>query len=171
LMRMLGTGTMPDGTLLILGGLLFDTDFFDKLEQKKTSDGSFFQRDGKTVEFFPSEMQFKLSVSGLNFDRNTHKRIESSVTAESLSTLRFSGFWKTGLRMRPVESLTLLTMSVEERKSLFSSFWLGAPESYQVWVFEFRVRTEGVPVTDHFILTIETPIKERVARLSARLGN
>ena len=73
--------------------------------------------------------------------------------------------------MRPVESLTLLTMSVEERKSLFSSFWLGAPESYQVWVFEFRVRTEGVPVTDHFILTIETPIKERVARLSARLGN
>ncbi len=173
-MAMFGTANMPDGALITLRGILFDPDFFEKLEPKKTADGIIFQRDGKIVEFFPGEMQFKLLVAGLpHFDYKTHRRIDPNLTAESLSALRFFGFWKNGLKMRPVESLSLLTMSVEERKPipflLWPGLWPGATETYQVWVFEFRVRAQAVPVTDHFILTIETPTKERLARLSARL--
>lgn len=171
-MTMSGTATMPDGALVALGGFLSEPEFFDRLEQKKTSDGILFQRDGKPVEFFPSEMQFRLSVTGLpQFDEETQRRVEPNLNAQSLSALRFFAFWKKGLEMRPVELLSLLTMSVERRPSILFPSWPGVPETYQVWVFEFRVRTRAVPVTDHFILTIETPTKERLARLSARLGN
>jgi len=136
--------------------------------------GSFFKIDGKPVDSFPSEMQFRLLVTGFPyFDTKTKRRIESNLTAESLSELRFFGFWKDGLKMRPVESLSLLTMSVEERERipflLWPAIWAGTADKYQVWVFEFRVRSQAVPATDHFILTIETPAKERLVRLSARL--
>ena len=171
-MTMYGTATMPDGALIILHGFLFNPDFFEKLEPKKTADEIIFQRDGKIVEFFPGEMQFKLFVTGLpHFDDKTHRRMNPNLTAESLSALRFFGFWKNGLKMRPVESLSLLTLSVEEREAIPFLLSPGATQTYQVWVFEFRVRAQAVPVTDHFILTIDTPTKERLARLSARLRN
>jgi hypothetical protein len=169
-MGMAGTATMPDGTTIGLGGFLFDPDFFDKLEEKKKSDRLIFQRDGKPVEFFPKEMQFKLSVFTVpNLDVKARATGERNLTAEALSALRFLGFWKNGLEMRPVESLSLLTMYAEERKSLLYLLWPDVPETYQVWVFEFRVRTQGVPISDHFILTIETPTKQRLVRLSAHL--
>jgi len=171
-MTMFGTATMPDGALITLHGFLFNPDFFEKLEPKKTADEIIFEREGKIVEFFPGEMLFKLFVTGLpHFDDKTHRKMDPNLTAESLSALRFFGFWKNGLKMRPVESLSLVTLSVEEREPIPFLLWPGAMQSYQVWVFEFRVRAQAAPVTDHFILTIETPTQERLARLSARLRN
>ena len=175
-MGIAGTATMPDGALVALRGFLFEADFFEKLEPKKTADGIILQRGGKIVEFFPGEMQCKLLVTGLpRFDDKIHRRIDPNLNAESLSALRFSGFWKNGLKMRPVESLSLLTMSVEEQKLapflLLPGLWPSVTETLEVWVFEFRVRAQAVPVTDHFILTMETPTRERLARLSARLRN
>lgn len=169
---MAGTATLPDGTAVSIGGALFQADFFDQLEEKKNADSIMFVKNGKMVEFFPSEMQLRLSVfPAPSFDFKTHRITQENLSAESLSGLRFLGFWKNGLEMRPVESLSLLTMSAVEQKSILFPLWPQLPETYQyqVWVFEFRVQTQGVPITDHFILTIETSTKQRLARLSARL--
>jgi hypothetical protein len=171
-MTMFGTATMPDGASITHHGFLFNPGFFEKLEPKNAGDEIVFQREGKIVEFFPGEMQFKLFVTGLpDFDNKTHGRMDPNLSAESLSALRFFGFWKNGLDMRPVESLSLLTLSVEEREPIPFLLWPAAMQTYQVWVFEFRLRARAVPVTDHFILTIETPTNERLARLSAHLRN
>jgi hypothetical protein len=171
-MSMFGAATLPDGRCIALGGSLFDPDFFRDLKLRKASGSVVFRRGSETVEFFPSQMHLRLAVIGAPcLDHKTRSRAETDLDAEYLSNLHFAAYWKTGLDLRPVESISLLTLSAQKRKSFLFLLDPTQPEYYTAWVFEFTISTGGVPVTDHLILTIETPEKERVARLSARLGD
>jgi hypothetical protein len=163
---------LEDGTCLAVGGALFDEEFFRNLNKTKTPEGFVFHRGSELVEFFPSEMRLKVSI----IDMPCHQRKDHGLNAidlspEYLGSLRFTAFWKKELEMRPAEALFSMTLSKEERRSVLFPLFPGIPEFYTLWMFEFRIRTQTVPVSDHFILVIESPEKKRLARLSARLGN
>jgi len=161
-------GGLPGGPCLTIRGAVTAPGFFDGLKRRETTRGIEFRRGTDVVRFFPEELSVRIFIREFPCHIGLTEVSPLLATPEVMSSLRFDGFWKRGLAMRPVETLTLWRFF--QRKEQPTTL-VGVPVTIRLdtWVYDLTVFSKGVPLTDHLILEIFGKDGRRLARVSVRL--
>jgi hypothetical protein len=171
--RFVTDAELRQGMCLFVWGMMTAPDFFAGLERRETPEGPQFRRGSRVVSQFPGEMIVRVRMR----EFPCHVRVKQDegpplpeLTLETMNSLRFEAQWKRGMRLRPVENLTLRTFFVDkDQPRLFVSMPAAAAPAPSAWNYEFVVSSENVPLTDHLILSVFAPDGRRLVRVSARL--
>ena len=166
-----GEAGPPEGPCLMIEGWLIAPEFFTGLEKVETKDGYKFRRGSKAVYHFPQKMTVRLILLEFPCHVGLREKSPLKLTLEDMTSLRFEGYWKQGMYMRPAEKLVLRTAYEEKVQRLPPDFWKSNPrrESESKWVYEIALTSADVPLKDHLVLVILMKDGKRLARVSARL--
>jgi len=161
-------GGLPGGPCLSIRGRVTAPEFFTGLKRHETARGIEFHRGADVAKFFPEELSVRIWIREFPCHVGLTAVSPLLATPEEMSSLHFEAFWKRGMRMRPVETLTL--RSFFQRKEQPTTL-VGVPVTIQrdTWVYDLTVVSKGVPLTDHLILEIFSKDGLRLARVSAQL--
>jgi hypothetical protein len=129
-------------------------DFFDGLQRHETPSGDEFHKNSRLVTNFPEQLtvQLQLSISVCDADIYTPAPAPGFV-----SGIRFRAQWKRGLAMRPVTELRVQRVAITSE------------EGDSRLLFLLKIRDQGVPLTDHLIISVISPQGKLLSRMSGRL--
>lgn len=151
-------------TVVIFLGALTGGDFFSDLERVDIPSGPIFRRHLRIVQYYPERLSVKLEAYETKFAPKGSSPNPSGVDPDFMRTLRFEGQWKTGMRLRPVDTLSLDKISDEEEQYPEDSRFLR-----HRWIYDLNVQSLEVPLTDHLIVSVFSKDNKRLVRLSASL--
>jgi hypothetical protein len=145
---------------LMLGARAVAEDFFKGLEAHKSGDRRTFKRHGKTVKFFPAQVIVKIEAAVAPCARKITlpcDRCDFRFDEEFMKSLQFDAFWKSVFDQRKAE---LGVLSEDESRDL-------APTA-KLWVYEFSVNSNDVPLTESLLVVLRAPDGRIVSRLSGK---
>ena len=92
------------------------------------------------------------------------------LTREQVSKLHLNLFWKRGVDLRPIDSVTTKYFNVQRRAPYapVAAAEPDVPEKFE-WSYVFFVPSAGVPLTDSLVLIVRTPDDRIAARVAARM--
>jgi hypothetical protein len=155
-----------DDMCLTLFGNVDAGGFFDHLHGRKTAHGVQFRNGTQEVKTFPGHLIVRLfAVLGTC---SAKARAAQPVNAKNLHldedfmrSVRFDGSWKQGL----AEQVAELGPVAEGR----TRNPIPETNNDEWWEYEFRIRSEGISLTDALVIILQSPDGEMVSRFSARL--
>jgi hypothetical protein len=130
-------------------------EFFDRLERKETSRGTRFFLDSAPVSSYPETLDVQLFAGRWSGGETPLDKRHPGTAAGLMNALEFKVEWKRGMSTRPAAKVTIKYLPTDET----------APNV--LWKYEFIVSSEGVPLTDHLIVSAYGPDSSLVARFSA----
>ncbi len=150
-------GRIPDGPCFRINGQATAPGFFDNLKRIDDDSGTHYLRGTEMVTEYPSKLDVSILVhdlpcSFLLKDRTT----EPPLTKEDFTRLKLRLYWKSGVALRP------------------AAHWTDPPAAEDLaaryeFHFTFGIPSEGVPIEDSLVVTLQTADGEIIARTSARL--
>jgi hypothetical protein len=138
-------GGLPHGPCLTIRGWVAAPGFFDGLKGRQTPHGTEFRRGQLVVKSFPQELNVRLWIREFPCHIGLTEVSPLVTTPEMMSSLRFEAFWKRGMQMQPVESLTLHNLF---RRKEQPTRLVGAPVTIQrdTWVYDLSVCSTAVQI-------------------------
>lgn len=151
----LSSGQVRDGNVCVnFGPVMTSADFFDGLQRRETPSGDEFRKNSQVVKNFPEQItvQVQTSISVCDADIYTPAPAPGFVGG-----IRFKAQWKRALTMRPVAQLTVQRVAIPSE------------EGDNRLLFLLKIRDNGVPLTDHLIISVISPQGKLLSRMSGRL--
>jgi hypothetical protein len=162
-------GKIPGGPCFRLKGQVTAIGFFDNLKRVDDDHGTRYLRGNQTVTEFPPRLDVSILIHDFPCSFNLKDRSFGLwLTKENVGKLRLKLFWKRGLEQRSttwVEPPRLLVRALEPSIRPEAN---DVPERYE-WNIQFALPSDGVPIEDSLVLTLEAPDGTIAARTSARL--
>jgi hypothetical protein len=129
-------------------------DFFDRLERRDTSQGERFFIDSGPGSDYPDSVRVNLFANVRTSNKIPFDKRCSGKAEAVMDSLKIKAEWKTGLNTRPVSKMTVRHLSRNEM----------APTA--LWGYELAISSEGVPLTDHLVVSVYGPDSSLIARFS-----
>jgi hypothetical protein len=158
-----------DDLCLILYGDIEAGDFFDHLRGRRTANGIEFHKGTQDVETFPENLIVKvIAVLGAGSVRERASEV-GDVSSKNvrlnegfMRSVTFDGSWKQGFAERPAELGPVAEGRIRNP--------IPATNDRDWWEYEFKVRSEGISLSNSLVIVMQSPDGKMVARLSARLS-
>jgi hypothetical protein len=152
-----------ENALVIFLGSLTADDFFSDLERVDIADGAIFRRRLQVVQYFPERLSVKLDAYETKWPPSKGVAPSpSGVDPEFMRALRFQAQWKTGMKLRAVDTLSVEKIRDQEEQ----------PDNdflRRRWTYDLTVQSVEVPLTDHLIVSVFSKENKMLVRLSASL--
>jgi len=129
-------------------------DFFGQLERRKTAKGELFYIHSKSVSDYPKSVTVRLFANRWERGDTPFDKRWGGTTSALMDTLQFKAEWKTGLDMRPVSKMAVRHL---ERNEIAANV---------LSAYELTISSEGVPLTDHLVVSVYGPASSLVVRFS-----
>jgi hypothetical protein len=110
-----------------------------KLHKKKGQSGPEFHHGKTVVEHFPDELMVVVTVT------NCMSPLGTAVSEEALSAIQFGAAWRRGSDERPVSGIYIPHARPKDP-------WTESSDTFRD--FEISIQSDGVPLTDHLVLTV-----------------
>lgn len=134
--------------------------YFQDVRKNRVNGSMRFERHGEVLENFPDELTLHLVFSPTYLLASC----TAAVRQFDPGKIKFKAAWRNGARMLPAEGTVVL--SEREQPSIWCEVNCG-----EFWVYELRIESSGVPLTDHLEITIEAESGIRVAQFTGELGS
>jgi hypothetical protein len=173
---MVTDGGIPSGPCFRLNGRVSAPNFFDNLKRFDFDNAdTVFQRGDEVVTKYPGEVLLEFFIHDIPCAGQMEPSSISGggrtyLTREQISKLRLNLYWKRGIDLRPVETVTAKYFSVQRRVpyAQVAARDPDAPEKLE-WSYVYAVPSAGVPLTDSLVLIVRTPDDHIAARVAARM--
>jgi hypothetical protein len=152
-----------DDGCIAFGGAVTSGDYFRDFERIENGNNIEFRKHGQLITEYPESLTLSIRIAGSRCDESSWDLAPSFFQNGSAEALKFQGEWKEGMRLRPVEGLTVVSHS---RKSSSIHFPDRDLTTYAV-EYHIDVNSKGVPLSNHLIISVLTPDGKRLVRLSA----
>jgi hypothetical protein len=151
-----------DDGCVSLNGSVQSGSFFNDLQRINVGDGLQYRKGGKVVTEYPESLTTSIHIAG---DRCAPalSNLPSSIFRGGSYSLRFQVEWKDGMQLRPAA-----LSPVEAHCMGYSSIALPSGERIPSISCQLTVRSQGVALNDHLIVSIYSADGRRLTRLSAR---
>jgi hypothetical protein len=168
-LQMMTDGSIPAGPCFRLTGRATAPEFFENLKREDSKLGVVIHRGNDIVTEFPE----KLHLAFMMYDMPCPDQMEQTgnhayLTPDAVSTLRLRFFWKHGMELRPVAGI-VQTHAETRRIPPYATELANELPTRLEWLFEFDVRSAGVPVSDSLVVVMRTPDGHICARAAARM--
>lgn len=110
-----------------------------KLHKKKGSSGTEFHHGKMVVDHFPDEVMVVVTVT------DCASPYGAVVSQETLSTIQFAATWRRGSDERPVGGIYIPHSRPKDP-------WAESSDTFRD--YELSIQSDGVPLTDHLVLTV-----------------
>lgn len=155
-----------DDMCLTLFGNVDAGGFFDHLHGRKTAQGVQFRNGKQDVKSFPEHLIVRLfAVLGTC---SAKARAAQPVNAKNLHfdedflrSVSFDGSWKQGLAEQVAELGPVAEGRIRNP--------IPETNNDDWWEYEFKIRSEGISLTDALVIILESPDGRVLSRFSARL--
>ena len=162
-------GRIPDGPCFRMNGQATAPGFFDNLKRIDDDSGTHYLRGTEMVTEYPPKLDVSILIhdlpcSFLLKDRTT----EPPLTKEDLTRLKLRLYWKSGVALRPAAHWTDAELHIRQLTPNIQPAEEDLAPRYE-FHFTFGIPSDGVPIEDSLVVTLQTSDGEIVARTSARL--
>jgi hypothetical protein len=172
---MVTDGGLPSGPCFRLNGRVTAPAFFDNLKRFDFDNAdTIFRRGEEVVTEYPDEVLLEFFIQDHPCPE-MEQGIVSGVgrtylTREQVSKLRLNLFWKRGVDLRPIDSVTTKYFAVQRRAPYapVAATDPSVPEKLE-WSYVYAVPSAGIPLTDSLVLIVRTPDDHIAARVAARM--
>ena len=162
-------GHLENGSCFRLSGQVTAPDFFDGLRRVDTDEGTTYFLREQIVTEFPEEIFITLHLLDAPCSLDLKDTaVRPPITAEIISTLRLTFYWKAGVAMRPVESSRRTAASIR-RLTPYSAQAAEELAPRFEWNYSFIIQSAGVPLNNDLVFIIENEDHKIAARTAARL--
>lgn len=110
-----------------------------KLHRRKGPSGPEFHHGKTVVERFPDEVTVVVTVT------NCVSPFGTVVSEEALNTIQFAATWRHGTEERPVSGIYIPQARPKDP-------WTNSSDTFRD--FELSIQSDGIPLTDHLVLTV-----------------
>jgi len=110
-----------------------------KLHRKKGPSGPEFHHGKTVVDHFPDELTVVVTVT------NCVSPFGTTVSEEALNTIQFAAAWRRGSDERPVAGIYIPHSRPKDP-------WSESSDTFRD--YELSIQSDGVPLTDHLVLTV-----------------
>src|SRR5260221_4342025 len=162
-------GHLENGSCFRLSGNVTAPDFFNGLRRVDSDDGSTYFLRNQVVTEFPGELFVTLHLLDAPCSADLRDTVvRPPITRELMSTLRWQFYWKDGVAMHQVEFSKRTTASIT-RLTPYSSDAEAAGEIAPrfEWSYSFTIQSAGVPLSNNFVIIIESEDHKIAARTAA----
>jgi len=162
-------GGIPGGPCFRLNGRVNAPSFFVGLKRIDNADSeTVFRRGDQEVKEYPDEVLLEFYFH----DQLCPKPYEQGagrayLTREMVSKLHLNLYWKRGIDLRPVQTVTRKYFGVRALAP-YAPNAADLPERLE-WSYVFAVSSAGVPLTDSLVLVMRTEDDRIAARVAARM--
>jgi len=164
-------GHLENGSCFRLSGNVTAPDFFNGLRRVDSDDGSTYFLRNQVVTELPGELFVTLHLLDAPCSADLRDTVvRPPITRELMSTLRLQFYWKDGVAMRRVESSKRTTASIT-RLTPYSRDAEAAGEIAPrfEWSYSFTIQSASVPLSNNFVIIIESEGHKIAARTAAHL--
>jgi hypothetical protein len=162
-------GAVNNGPCFRLTGRLKAPQFFDNLRRVDSTSGTLFRRGNQIVTEFPEHMELSFELYDLPCaDRIQQAGTQIYLNKTILRSLHVNFYWKHGTSLRPAPEIVLKHAEMIPIEPFAADLSNELTKKYEWW-FVFDVPSAGVPVTDSFVLVMQSPEGKIVARVAARM--
>ncbi|HXL23539.1 MAG TPA: hypothetical protein VOA78_13810 [Candidatus Dormibacteraeota bacterium] len=169
---MVTDGGIPSGPCFRLNGRVTAHKFFDNLKRLDFDNAeTVFRRGEEVVTQYPDEVLLEFFIHDMPCaDQMDPTSARTYLTREQISKLRLNLYWKRGIDLRPVETVTAKYFGVQRRVPYapVAARDPDAPEKLE-WSYVYAVPSAGIPLTDSLVLIVRTPDDRIAARVAARM--
>lgn len=168
---MVTDGGIPGGPCFRLNGRVTAPGFFDDLKRLDFNDAdTVFRRGTEVVTEYPDELLLDFFFHDQPCPEQMVVRAHTYLTRELVSALRLNLYWKHGIELRPVSSVTTKYFAVQRRAPYapVAASDPDVPEKLE-WSYVYAVPSAGIPLTDSLVLIVRTPNGRVAARVAARM--
>jgi hypothetical protein len=165
-------GSIPGGPCFRLNGRVTAPEFFAGLKRIDFENAeTVFRRGEEDVKEYPDEVllefYFHDHLCPEAYEPGGNNVPHAYLTREIVSKLRLNLYWKRGIDLRPVESVTRKYFDVKALRP-YAVEATDLPERLE-WSYVFLVHSAGVPLTDSLVLILRTEDDRIAARVAARM--
>lgn len=162
-------GRIPDGPCFRMNGQATAPGFFDNLKRVDDDSGTHYMRGTEMVTEYPPKLEVSILIhdlpcSFLLKDRTT----EPPLTKEDFTRLKLRIYWKSGVALRPAAHWTDPELQIRQLTPNIQPAAEDLAPRYE-FHFTFGMPSDGVPIEDSLVVTLQTAQGEIIARTSARL--
>jgi hypothetical protein len=125
-----------------------------KLHKKRVASGTEFHRGRTVVDHFPDEVMVVVTVT------DCLSPYGAAVSEEMLNTIRFAAAWRRGNEERPVGGIYVPHSRPRDA-------WSESNDTFRD--YELSIESDGVPLSDHLVLTVSSSDGTKIARFVADL--
>ncbi len=162
-------GKIPGGPCFRLTGQVTALGFFNNLKRVDDDHGTRFLRGNQSVTEFPPRLDVSILIHDFPCSFNVKDRpFGLWLTKEDIGKLRLKLFWKRGLQQRRTTWIDPPRLLIRALEPGIRPEANDVPERYE-WNIQFALPSDGVPIEDSLVLTLEGPDGTIAARTSARL--
>lgn len=162
-------GKIPNGPCFRMTGQVTALGFFENLKRVDDDRGSRYVRGNETITEFPPHLDISILIHDFPCSFNLKDRSFGPwLTKEDVGKLKLKLFWKRGVELRRttwVEPPRMLIRTLEPNIKPEAN---DLPERYE-WNIQFALPSDGIPIEDSLVVTLEAPDGTIAARTSARL--
>ncbi|MBS1839616.1 MAG: hypothetical protein JSS69_14685 [Acidobacteria bacterium] len=162
-------GKLPNGPCFRMTGQVTALGFFDNLKRVDDDRGSTYMRGNETVTEFPPHLDVSIFIHDFPCSFNLKdKSFGRWLTKEDVGKLKLQLFWKRGVELRRAAWAGTPRILIRALEPNIKPDANDVPERYE-WNIQFVLPSEGIPIEDSLVLTLEAPDGTLAARTSARL--
>jgi hypothetical protein len=162
-------GRIPDGPCFRVTGQATAPGFFDNLKRIDDDGGTHYTRGTEMVTEYPPKLDVSILIHDLPCSfLLKDKKTEPPLTKENFTRLKLRLYWKSGVALRPAAHWTGPELHIRELEPNITPEANDLAPRYE-FHFTFGMPSEGVPIEDSLVVTLQTAQGEIVARTSARL--
>ena len=168
---MVTDGGLPSGPCFRLNGRVTAPGFFDNLKRFDFDNAdTVFRRGDEVVTEYPDQILLEFFILDHPCPEAEVGAARTYLTREQVSKLHLNLFWKHGIDLRPVSSITAKYFNVQ-RRAPYAPVAATDPEVPEKleWSYVYAVPSAGIPLTDSLVLIVRTPDDRIAARVAARM--
>jgi hypothetical protein len=162
-------GRIPNGPCFRMTGQATAPGFFDNLKRIDDDSGTHYLRGTETVTEYPPKLDVSILIHDLPCSfLLKDKTTEPPLTKEDLTRLKLKLYWKSGVTQRPAAHWIDPELHIQQLTPNIQPAAEDLAPRYE-FHFTFGMPSEGVPIEESLVVTLQTAGGEIVARTSARL--
>jgi len=165
-------GGIPGGPCFRLNGRVSAPNFFAGLKRFDFDDAdTVFRRGEQEVKDYPDEVLLEFffhdQLCPEAYEPGASLTPRAFLTREMVSKLHLNLYWKRGVDLRPIGTVTRKYFGVKPLAP-YAPNATDLPERLE-WSYVYAVPSAGVPVTDSLVLIVRTEDDRIAARVAARM--
>lgn len=162
-------GRIPNGPCFRMTGQATAPGFFENLKRIDDSSGTHYLRGTETVTEYPPKLDVSILIHDLPCSfLLKDKTTEPPLTKEDLARLKLKLYWKSGVALRPTAHWIDPELHIQQLTPNIQPAAEDLAPRYE-FHFTFGMPSEGVPIEESLVVTLQTADGEIAARTSARL--
>jgi hypothetical protein len=162
-------GKIPGGPCFRFTGQVTAPGFFDNLKRVDDDQGTKYVRGTEAVTEFPPQLDVSILIHDFPCSFQLKEKVFGSwLTKEDVGKLKLKMYWKRGVELRSTTWAAAPRLLIRTLEPSIKPEANDLPERYE-WNITFALPSEGVPIEDSLVFTLEAPDGTIAARTSARL--